>query len=272
MKVLIVGIVRDVAAVLERQVAVLQAAFEGLGALSWCLVHSDSKDSTLDALERCRNNVTNFEYLDLGALRGSLKERTVRLAFCRNKYMEVVDSERCKEIDYVVVADFDSANMLLTPEKVLALFSKGNDWDVATANQKGPYYDVLALRHWLWCPADCDQVYDFMVGIGQKNSRALQSAVLDKMIVIPEHIAPIRVDSAFGGLGIYRKRVISGRVYQGADASGKPICEHVPLNLAITKEGYKIYVMPALTNAGYNEHSKRLSRIYRILRVIKSWL
>lgn len=272
MKLLIVGIVRDVAAVLERQVAVLQTSFEGLGELSWCLVHSDSKDSTLDALKRCRLKLKNFEYVDLGTLRGSLKERTVRLAFCRNKYMEVVNSERCKDIDYVVVADFDSANMLLAPEKVLALFSKDNDWDVATANQKGPYYDVLALRHRLWCPADCDQVYDFMVGVGQKNSRALQSAVLDKMIVIPEYIAPIRVDSAFGGLGIYRKRVISGRVYQGADESGKPICEHVPLNLAITKEGYKIYVMPALTNAGYNEHSKRLSRIYRILRVIKSWI
>lgn len=272
MKFLIVGIVRDVATVVERQVAVIQASFEGLGELSWFLVHSDSKDLTLDALERCRFRFENFEYLDLGTLRDSLKERTVRLAFCRNKYMEVVDSERYRDIDYVVVADFDSANMLLTPEKVLALFLEDNNWDVATANQTGPYYDVLALRHPLWCPADCDQVYNFLLGVGQKNSRALQSAVLDKMIVIPERIRPIQVDSAFGGLGIYKKSVISGRVYQGADAHGKPICEHVPLNLAISKEGYKINIMPALTNAGYNEHNKRLSIAHRILRVIKSWI
>lgn len=272
MKFLIVGLVRDVAKVLYQQVAVINSAFSDFGEVSWFLVESDSKDSTISVLDNCRQKIPNFDYCSLGSLANSLKERTVRLAHCRNKYMEIVDDPKRADCDYVVVADLDSANNLLTAEKVRAVLDQKGSWDVVTANQLGPYYDLWALRHPLWCPVDCDTAYSFFIEIGVAKSQALQSAVLDKMLRIPSNGSLIDVKSAFGGLGIYKKKVLEGRRYMGLDEKNKPVCEHVPLNISIVEDGYKICIASSLTNTRINEHSRRGTRFYKIMRAIKTLL
>lgn len=270
MKFLIVGLVRDVANVLHQQVTVIDSAFSDCGETSWFLVESDSKDSTISVLDKCRQVIPHFDYCSLGSLAGSLKERTVRLAHCRNKYMELVDDPIRGDCDYVVVVDLDNANNLLTAEKVRAVLDKNGSWDVVTANQLGPYYDLWALRHSLWCPVDCDQAYRFFIEIGVAKSQALQSAVLDKMLRIPSNGSLIQVKSAFGGLGIYKKKTLVGRRYVGIDDKNQPVCEHVPLNISIADDGYRICIASSLINAGLNEHSRRGTRAYKILRAIKS--
>lgn len=272
MKILIVGVVKDVANVLSEQVAILNNSFKEMGSLSWYLVESDSSDSTVDVLENCRSKYDNFEYIALGALKDSLPERTKRLAYCRNKYIEVLEGAKYADFDYVVVADFDAANTLLTSEKISQVFSLKSQWDVLTANQLGPYYDLWALRHPLWCPVDCDQTYKFLIDLGVHSAKALQVSVLDKMVVIPVTAPLIEVDSAFGGFGIYKKNVLAGHQYHGIDCTGKVVCEHVPLNLSIKKEGHKIFIAPFLTNIAWNEHSRRKSVLYRVLRSFKAFV
>jgi hypothetical protein len=272
MKILVVGIVKDLELVVENQIRILQSALFSFGEILWYLVESDSNDKTVEILNRCKERNQNFNFCSLGKLNDIYPERTVRLAYCRNKYIDAISTPKYDDCDYVVVADFDNANLILTFEMLHSVFSRSNQWDVLTANQSGPYYDVFALRHKFWNPVDCEQAYQFYNSIGLKKAKSLQLSVLDKMIHISPDSSFIRVESAFGGLAIYKKHVISGRLYSGLDDEGNSICEHVPLNLSISKDGYRIFIAPSLINLNFNEHNRRATLSYRLLRKIKSFI
>jgi hypothetical protein len=76
------------------------------------------------------------------------------------------------------------------------------------------------------------------------------------MVTIPETADWIEVDSAYGGISIYRKVAIEGAEYSGW--SGHPTCEHVSLNAEIRSKGFRIFINPRFVNAGYTEHSRHL--------------
>ena len=86
------------------------------------------------------------------------------------------------------------------------------EWDVFTANQSARYYDLLALRHPLWSPNNwlIESAW-FSQFLGK--SKAQRHSMTDRMIKIPVNLPPIPVDSAFGGLAIYRKWVFSKSDY-----------------------------------------------------------
>jgi hypothetical protein len=130
-----------------------------------------------------------------------------------------------------------------------------SDWDVCCANQRGPYFDILALRHPTWSPGDClDQLRQLRAqGVGEEA--ALRVAIYSKMVRIPTNRDWIEVDSAFGGLAIYRKTILSGASYRGTDAAGASVCEHVALHAAIRERHGRIFINPALINSGFNRHS-----------------
>jgi hypothetical protein len=146
---------------------------------------------------------------------------------------------------------------------------ENREWDVCTANQNGPYYDIWALRHEQWNPTDCWKQLEFFRRYIKYPEKALQMAVLSKMIRIPPHSNWIRVDSAFGGFAIYRREVLNHGEYTGRDNRGSPICEHVPLHEELTKAGFKIFINPKLINTKRTDHSQH-PRVYKkILRLIK---
>ena len=75
------------------------------------------------------------------------------------------------------------------------------------------------------------------------------------MIKIPYESKWIKVDSAFGGLAIYERDTFKLGRYEGIDANGNSICEHVSLNLAISKSGKRIYINPKFINFAKTDHS-----------------
>jgi hypothetical protein len=77
------------------------------------------------------------------------------------------------------------------------------------------------------------------------------------MITIPESADWIPVDSAFGGLGIYRRSILSGARYSGADEDGDGTCEHVPLNNQLRARGARIFINPRLINTTYTDNSRQ---------------
>ncbi len=199
-------------------------------------------------------SIANFRAISLGTLRGDIPVRTERIAHCRNRYLEELQGDRYSDVDYVVVSDLDGMNRLLTQRGVLSAFAR-NDWDVCCANQRGPYYDILALRHPTWSPGDClDQLRQLRAqGVGEEA--ALRIAIYSKMVRIPTNREWIEVDSAFGGLAIYRKSILAGASYRGTDATGASVCEHVALHASIRQRHGRIFINPALINSGYNRHS-----------------
>ena len=196
-----------------------------------------------------------FKYVSLGKLVDSMPKRTERLAFCRNKYLEYIRAgDRPIPYDYVVVADLDGINSCLNYESVYSCF-KRDGWDVCTANQAGPYYDIWALRHELWCPGDCWAEHGFLKKQGLDANIATVASILSRQIVIPKDSPWIEVESAFGGIAIYRGDALKYGIYTGLDCRGNEICDHPTLHATLRKNGCRIFINPSFINASFTEHT-----------------
>jgi hypothetical protein len=273
--VLIVGVARDCAKTLPREVRRLAAAFDFVRNLHWLIIESDSSDHSPSVLSELGKSVPNFRALSLGTLRGSIPSRSDRIAHCRNRYLDEIRTwPGYSGIQYVVVSDLDGTNTLLTRAAVLSSFER-RDWDVCCANQRGPYFDIWALRHPKWSPGDCLIELRQLKEAGTPEEAALHTAIFSKMIKIPVTQDWIEVDSAFGGLGIYRRMMLDGASYRGLSETNEPQCEHVSLHAAIRSHGGRIFINPALINCGYNRHSLEAlpgAFLYRGALRIRRWV
>jgi hypothetical protein len=268
--VLITGIVKDAETTLARDIERLNSAFAGFSSVSWFLVESNSEDQTKEILFQIKESKPDFNFVSLDQHMLSDASRTVVLAEARNRYLaEVIHNPYYEKIDFVVVSDFNNLNSSLNKAAVDSCFEGEIAWDVCCANQSGPYYDIWALRHPLWSPNDCWEVHAFFRKQTLFPEVALIKAVYSRMIRIKQTSEWIEVDSAFGGLAIYkRSRFIKGK-YAGLTPDLRPICEHVPFNLSLRSQGAKIFINPRLINFSRTDHSIRSGVIYRVIRVSK---
>lgn len=270
---LIAGLVRNCGQHIKRDISRLSVAANCLADIHWLVIESDSTDDTTDKLKDLSSEIANFRYLSLGNLREAMPLRTDRIAFCRNKYLEELENNPIySRVEYLIVADLDGLNDSISEQALMSCWTR-DDWDVCTANQRGPYYDVSALRHKDWSPNNCWSQFQFLTRQKVDRQRAMQISIYSRMIVIPENSEWIEVDSAFGGLAIYRRLAIAGARYVGLDSDGDQICEHVTLHAKLKEEGIRIFINPRLINAFYTEHTLGLEptakrRLKRFLRSI----
>jgi len=268
-QIAVVGIVKNSAKTLTRDVAALNEAFTDMKSVDWLLIESNSTDETVSQLEVLKQLTPKFEYLSLGQIGKESESRTIGMAAARNRYLEEIKTNpKYKDIDYFVVADFNGSNNSLSRESVLSCFERV-DWDVCTANQHGPYYDIWALRHEFWQPNDCWRQLEFYRKFVLIPEKALFMAVNSKMLRIPIDAEWIEVDSAFGGLAIYKAPLAHVSQYTGTTPEGFAICEHVPFHEGLRRQGFRIFINPKLINIGRNDHSRRLSLARTIMRVTR---
>ncbi|MDC0578950.1 hypothetical protein OAO38_04730 [Candidatus Pelagibacter ubique] len=259
---LIVGLARNCGKVINKQVNKINEAFIETASTKWLIVESDSDDNTIEELNSLSHKL-NLKYVSLGVLRDKYPKRTERISVCRNYYLSEIDNNSDYDyVDYVVVVDLDGVNLELTHTSLKTCWEQKVDWDVCFANQSAPYYDIRALRHETWSPNDCWENSQFLINNGMSQFSAESTAVWSRMILIDIRAQPIEVDSAFGGLGIYKKNVITDCRYSGLNKNRNEICEHVSFNMQIKNKGYKLYIMPTLINGGWNEHNSNL-KIYK---------
>ena len=253
--ILIVGLIRNGESAIEQNVNQLRQALSKFKCVHWLIIESDSSDGTLKELGEISKNIENFRFISQGNLIEKMPLRTERLAHCRNIYLnEIRSNSLYKDVSYVVVSDFDDTNKLLTEEAILSCWDR-NDWDVCTANQLGPYYDIWALRHPIWQPNDCWLEHRFLSQFSMRPSDLTYSCIFSKMIQLPTNSDWLEVDSAFGGLAVYRREVMCNSAYIGLYSNGIEVCEHVPFHLRIKENGGKIFISPRMVNTDYTEHS-----------------
>jgi hypothetical protein len=246
---LVVGLARNCGSTLPGEVQRIRQALPAFRRIHWCVVESDSSDDTLAVLARLEREVPGFRFLSLGALRPALPQRTARIAFCRNAYLEHLRHDRaCADVRYVVVADLDGSNTHLTAAALASCWRR-HDWDACMANQAGPYYDIWALRHPLWSPGDCWQQARFLASLGQDEERAKMATVFARMVTLAPTAPWVEVESAFGGLAIYRAEALRTGSYVGLSPQGEEICEHVALHATLRAGGRRLFVNPALVNS-----------------------
>ncbi len=269
-QVLVTGLVRNCAAGIRTDLQRLQAALRAFPQRHWLLVESDSADDSVATLQALCHEHENFRFLSLGALRERLPLRTDRLAHCRNAYLdELQGNPLYRDVELVVVSDFDGVNTHITEAGVMSCWQRGG-WAMCAANQAGPYYDIWALRHPLWSPNDCFAMQRFLHRHGLSDERALQVAVLGRMVTLPPTANWLEVDSAFGGLALYQRAALEGVRYHGLDDEGAEVCEHVALHAAMRARQHRLFINPAMVNAGIAEHAEHLRLSRQLQRVAKA--
>lgn len=266
--VIVVGIVRDIEKSFKQDFHRLSSALGKFSRIDWHLVESGSTDSSVDVLGAYANEQENFSFSHLEHQK--TLSRTETMALARNSYLEYLRTDsRFLAYEYVIMADFNNLNNKLTATAIDSCFGE-NSWDVVTANQQGRYYDAWALRHPLWSPNDCWEQHAFYRRYMKFPESAMTFSMRSRMIRIPSDAEWIEVDSAFGGLAIYKSSILNSKArYIGITAEGKHICEHVPFHTALRAEGARIFVNPRLINTRITDHSRRLSPIVTLLRICR---
>jgi len=262
-QITIAGVARNCAKTLEGAVQSISNAFCIANTVKWIVVESDSDDETCRVLSDIQTSRAGFKFHSLGKLRDAIPARTERIAHCRNIYLqEFLFSPDHAGSDYLVVADLDDCNSLLTSDGVESCFTR-RDWSAVFANQLGPYYDIWALRHPLWCPDDCWREVEEITSDSVSYSQATWKKVSSRMITVDREWRWLEVESAFGGLGIYTRSALLGARYDGYTSKysrvfQNQVCEHVSINEKILRTGGKLYINPLLITCDFNEHNIHL--------------
>lgn len=180
---------------------------------------------------------------------GPAGTQTERLAACRNAYMDHIRRSPLASYDHLVVLDAGEIN---SKSIDLESFDRARDWleqnhaAAGFANSQPFYHDIWALRHPTWCPGD------IMAEIERERPTLGKAAAeerycFSRQIPIAPTAAPIDVQSAYGGLAIYRMGDALDARYVGRTEDGRQVCEHVAFNLDVGRSGRRLAILPWMT-------------------------
>lgn len=265
---LIVGTVRDCGHKLQHEVRHLHNIFKDALSVYWLIIESDSVDNTKETLHKLRFEIPNFDFITLGRMASEYPERASRIAACRDVYVEEIKkNKKYSNVDHVIVADLDGMCSDLTDHGLESCWNQ-KGWSGCFANQPGGYYDLWALRHKFWSPSDPFLTYKGLMEIGVAPSKAYKVSIIDKLIKIKPSNRWIPVESAFGGLAVYKKEVFSYASYAKDGVYPIGICEHVTFNTKIIAKGAKLYINPSLVNKYRARHTAELKFKYLLMKFI----
>ena len=246
MNFLIVGTIRNCQRQIFNTVECLDRGLYFANRIEYFFVESDSDDNTLDSLKKLSRKKNNFRFESFGRLRKKLPIHTQRLALCRNKCIEELKSDKNNWVEYLIVVDTDGVCRNINSHVIKECISS-DGWSAYTANVKGAYYDIWALRHNIWSPNDCWQSTKEELNIGLSRFESESKNVYSRMIKIDSFKKNIAVDSAFGGFAIYKKSGIPDDAkYIGLSKNGEKICEHISFHNSIKKNQGSIFINPKL--------------------------
>ncbi len=263
-RALIVGAARDCAAGLRATLPRLERFKQTFDEVSYIIATNDSKDETENILEEWAKEQHRVEIIKLDHLADNVPQRTARLAIIRNICLSRLRGDTNLEFDYFVVVDLDGVNAKLIDEPSFsdAIASAPPDWGGVFANQRTKYYDIWALRHEDWCPIDCwQEVRKASGGFFRRKvrrERAVKRYVRLRQKHISQNAFPLSVDSAFGGLGVYKVSAIKGAFYVGMTIGWQEVCEHVAFNSMIRANCSSLYILPSLLNDAPEDHVQDL--------------
>lgn len=268
MNIYLVGIVRDQAQSIQRNLEHLLANLHQFGNVFVHIVESDSSDETLAKLQDFAKKYPRFTLESCGNLSSIFPNRISRIRYCRNRYAHFL-SQLELNIDFTCVADLDDINRKLRPAAIRDCLSSLISWDACFANQRFGYYDIYALRARNWCEED---VFDELARtrmqdlLNLSESKIRSQVIYKKMRRIRESDNWISVESAFGGFAIYRGNPFLMYDYTQLQEARQDECEHVALHEKMISNGSQLFINPKLINSGVNEHN--IMRVKLVRKVI----
>jgi hypothetical protein len=259
----------------------MESLFTEFGEVSFHLVESDSKDHTRDTLRAIAKSKKNFTFTSLGNLESSISTRTERLRICRNEYVKRIRTTT-ERIDFVVVIDFDGMNRRLSKSGLKSSINQEAHWSACFPNQLFGYYDLYALRCKNWIEKDYLPILRNEIAKVQNPSsgsflgilkrylredKIRRTLVYRNMRILFPWNPLIKVESAFGALGIYKKECFLLSDY-GLIRTGYSECEHVHFHADLIAKGKHLVVNPRMLNSWVNPYNLNKLFIVRLLRFI----
>ena len=233
------------------------------------LLENDSQDDTIEHIKMYASLREGVLWRHLPGLARQNLVRTERLAHLRNAVLAWMFSDPLfNSADLVLMLDWDEVNAqpwsVSHWPKLLGDFLARPQQAALFANQRGPYYDLWALRHPQLMPKDpWQQVLDLHCHQPQLSDQHLiEKAYNPLQFSLDSEGMPESVDSAFGGLGFYKggwllrnQASYCGVVSRWVEPLEGPsqllrwqVAEHVSFNLGLRSIGAKLLIHPALIN------------------------
>jgi len=270
-RVIFAGVARDCEKFLPEVLRTINQISELFKDSGYVFLENDSSDATKKILNEWGRSKKNFTFLNMDGL-GQLPIRTLRLEYLRNACIEFIKSEiSINGFDYLIILDMDDVNSSgLDVSKIsesIEFLEKEKERAGVFANQSGTYYDMWALRHKIICPHDVwEEIFDYVQAFKVSDEVAYQNTLQKRIFSLGLQDDYLEVDSAFGGLGIYKLAYVlkNPNPYLGSKVkvvkndAGIPMifkfqsCEHVHFHLGIRGCGGKLFIKPNLVN-GKNE-------------------
>jgi hypothetical protein len=213
------------------------------------IFENDSTDGTREKLNQLENAgiISVFSANNLDA---HFPMRTQRLSYARNT---LLTQARSHSPDYFCVADLDGVlGKAFNENGFFSNFQQEECWDAVFPVNANFYYDVWALRHPELCPGDfMKRLENFSPILGRETAFDLCLRDIGK-IKFPQLKGWLPVDSAFGGIGIYKTSSFAHASYIGY-SKGHEICEHVLFHRMARESGMQLYINPTfVVNSEFN--------------------
>ena len=237
-----VGLVKNAASVVDRNVRTLHDVLERTCGDAFTIVvyENDSTDDTASRLGQLARSLPRLKVICERGVDARHPERIARIAHCRERLLaEARAIDAATPCTHYVVVDLDSRIAeSIRPEQLSAAIRKLDDegLDGVFPLSSPVYYDIAALRAPPWCAGDCilDRVRD-LPRYGAYGAVLMHVVAKQKPVGEFPPGSLIPVESAFGGVGVYRFEAIRDKTYLSHDYVTSPFCEHVVLHSQLHK-------------------------------------
>lgn len=239
-KITFVGCARNCISKIDESINVLLSLGKAFSDYKIIIFENDSNDGTQNRLaELAKENI--IELIQFRNLDISFPLRTQRLSFARNQLLSKaisIDNEYycVADLDGVIGNEFDTSSFFSN-------FKYLNCWDAVLPVNKGIYYDVWAFRHpslWPW---------DYEREMNAASPILEDSNLLDFYVSRFQNInfrnlkGWLNVDSAFGGMGLYKLKKFKYSNYFGLSNQNQ-LCEHTIFHEKSKTFDAQIYINP----------------------------
>ena len=237
------------------------------------ILESDSVDGTKEYLSEVKTKYSRIYSVD--NLDARFDFRTERIAFCRNYLLEKINNEIDSNDFIYIPLDLDIEIFKYTnSENFFDLLNilENSEAEVIFPFSYPYYYDIHALRSKGWnIKNPWHAVYSInkYLIIGKFFTRYY--FVYRKQKKYNEHLAEVQVDSAFGGIGVYKvnKAKFKELKYSIDLKYGNTSCEHIAFNNSFKKK----IICPSWKTPSPGEHieyklldfNKKIKYIYKSL-------
>ena len=214
---------------------------------------NDSKDNTLEVLRKweSRSSKINIfsEILNSSTIptnsiehgnRYFSKYRIGKMATFRNKYLHFLNNNGIKR-DYVIIIDLDISNFDI--DGIVHSFGTQTPWDCISANGTSLSSRFVKQYHDSYALIESGKLNDIQTELTIRLNRIRYSALKTGQVLL-------EVDSAFGGLAVYKWESIKDLYYSCLDNNDVRVqckSEHVGLHKMMKDKGHNnIYINPSL--------------------------